>query len=73
MIRKNNNINITNDTAYIIKITNENDKTIIDTFNNNKNNNSNKHKQTGKNIIQGYKQERATNFQGWKTVQIVSK
>jgi hypothetical protein len=33
MIRNNNNINITNESDYITKITNENDKTIIDTFN----------------------------------------
>jgi hypothetical protein len=34
MIRNNNNINITNEADYLTKITNENDKTIIDTFNN---------------------------------------
>jgi len=63
MIRNYTTIDITNESESIINITNENDIPINKTFN-----------KTNIIIIivKGYKQERATNVQGWKTVQIVS-
>ena len=38
MVRKNNNINMTNETEDITNITNENDRTINNTFNKTNNN-----------------------------------